>query len=92
MGLLMDRFDGVFPLAVASYNYGPHNVSAWLSGTGQDMPIDAFVEIIPFRETRNYVKSVTGNYATYLALYAPEGTTLLLDPTPHGDDASVVDF
>jgi len=92
MGLLMRRFDSVYPLAVASYNGGPHNVSAWLTGTGTEMPMDAFVEHIPFRETRGYVMKVSENYATYLALYAPEGTRVVLPAHALGDDPSVVDF
>jgi tetratricopeptide (TPR) repeat protein len=92
LGLLMERFDSVYPLAVASYNGGPHNVSAWLAGTGTEMPMDAFVEHIPFRETRGYVMKVSENYATYLALYAPEGTQVVLPAHPRGNDPTVVDF
>jgi soluble lytic murein transglycosylase-like protein len=92
LGLLMDRFDGAYPLAVASYNGGPFNVSAWLKGTGSDMPMDAFVEHIPFRETRDYVKKVSAGYSAYLSLYAPEGTLLAPPPTPRGDHPDVVDF
>jgi soluble lytic murein transglycosylase len=92
MGLLMERFDGVYPLAIASYNGGPHNVSAWLDGTGAKMPIDAWVEHIPFRETRRYVKGVSGAYARYVALYAPEGTEIVLPESPRGDHPDVVDF
>jgi soluble lytic murein transglycosylase len=92
LGLLMDRYDGVYPLAVASYNGGPHNVSGWLKGTGADMPMDQFVEHIPFRETRNYVKQVSTYYVTYVTLYAPEGTSVIVPAHPLGDDPSVVDF
>lgn len=92
LGLLMERFEGVYPLAIASYNGGPFNVSAWLKGAGPDVPLDAFVEMIPFRETRDYVKKVTAGYATYLALYAPEDTHIVLPPTPRGDHPEIVDF
>lgn len=92
LGLLMRRFDGVYPLAIASYNGGPFNVSSWLRGTGPDVPMDAFVEMIPFRETRDYVKKVTSGYATYLALYTPEPTSIVLPPTPRGDHPEIVDF
>ena len=92
MGLLMRRFDNAFPLAVASYNGGPHNVSSWLKGAGTEMPMDEFVEAIPFRETRDYVKNVTRHYATYLALYAPEEGSLQIPAHPTADDASIVDF
>ncbi len=91
LGLLMERFEGVYPLAIASYNGGPFNVSSWLVGTGE-MPIDAFVEHIPFRETRDYVKKVSAGYSTYLSLYAPEGTYLAPPEKPRGDHPEVVDF
>ncbi|MEO0606423.1 MAG: lytic transglycosylase domain-containing protein, partial [Myxococcota bacterium] len=90
LGLLLDRYDGVFPLAVASYNAGPFNVSSWLAGTGPHLPLDAFVEHIPFRETRDYVKRVTANYDTYTRLYGSEGVAV--PPHPLGDQAEVVDF
>lgn len=92
LGMLMERFDGVYPLAIASYNGGPFNVSSWLKGTGHSMPMDELVEHIPFRETRNYVKKVSAGYATYLSLYAPEGT--ILDPhlQVRADKPEVVDF
>lgn len=92
LGLLMERYDDAFPMAIASYNAGPHNVAAWLEGTGYEMPMDAFVEHIPFRETRNYVKQVSGNYATYLDLYAPEGTAVRLPEHPRGNHPEIVDF
>jgi len=92
LGLLTERFDGVYPLAIASYNAGPHSVSSWLQGTGTDMPVDAFVEHIPFHETRSYVKKVTIGYGTYVALYAPDGTQIDMPAHPLGDNAAIVDF
>lgn len=92
LGLLMKRFEGAYPLAIASYNGGPHNMSYWLEGTGSEMPMDAFVEHIPFRETRDYVKKVSSGYARYLALHAPEGTEVVLPTTPRGDHPDIVDF
>ena len=92
LGLLMRRFDGCFPLAVASYNGGPHNVGAWLQGTGSDMPIDAFVEHIPFRETRRYVRTVSSHYDVYVDLYADPMARVALPTDPYADDPLVVDF
>ncbi|MBN2801234.1 MAG: lytic transglycosylase domain-containing protein [Deltaproteobacteria bacterium] len=92
LGLLMRRYDDVYPLAIASYNAGPHNVASWLAGTGTEMPIDAFVEHIPFRETRQYVKTVSEYYSTYLSLYPPEGARVVLPPTPKGNHPEIVDF
>lgn len=90
--LLMKRFEGVFPLAVASYNGGPHNVSRWYEGWHGNIELDAFVEQIPYPETRDYVKRVTGNYAQYVSLYAEPGARVVLPPRPLGDDPSVVDW
>jgi len=92
LGLLMDRFDDAYPLAIASYNGGPFNVATWREGTGEDMPMDAFVEHIPFRETRDYVKKVSAGYSAYLTLYAPENAILAPPATPRGNHPEIVDF
>jgi len=52
---MLDRFDENRILATAAYNAGPHRVEHWV---GNDLPFDAFVESIPFKETRNYVQNV----------------------------------
>jgi soluble lytic murein transglycosylase-like protein len=89
---LLDRFGGAFPLAVASYNGGPHNVSSWLRPWGGDIRMDDYVEQIPYPETRDYVKKVTGYYATYLSLYGPPGARVEIPMRVAKDDASVIDF
>ncbi len=65
------RFDGNALLAIASYNGGPNAVQSWfqqhkLAGNSD---FDIFVENIPFRETRDYVRKVFGSYWTYEQLY-----------------------
>ncbi len=89
---LMERFGGAFPLAVASYNGGPHNVSSWLRPWGENIPMDAYVEQIPYTETRDYVKKVTGYYATYVALYGPPEARVAVPPRVLKDDPTVIDF
>ncbi|MFK7929336.1 MAG: transglycosylase SLT domain-containing protein [Myxococcota bacterium] len=91
MGQLLDRFDGAYPLAVASYNGGPFSVSRWLNATG-DLPMDAFVEHIPYRETRRYVRKVVAAYDTYLTAYEPAGTGLHLPQPPYADRPELADF
>lgn len=59
---LMTRYNGSPVLAAAAYNAGPHRVSRWLPGD-RTMPAPLWMENIPFRETRNYVKRVLA-YAT----------------------------
>ena len=64
---LLSRMDGRLPLAIASYNGGPHNVRAWIRRYGTHVPLDAFLERIPFTETKRYVRRVLGYYASYKA-------------------------
>ncbi len=89
---LLDRFDGVFPLAVASYNGGPHNVSRWYEQNAGKISLDALVEQIEYDETRDYVKKVSGHYAHYIAIYEGADAAVVVPPRPLGDDATVIDF
>ena len=53
-----------FELGLAAYNAGPRAARQW----GRRFPLDdpdAFVERIPYKETRLYVKKVLRNYAVY---------------------------
>jgi len=62
--MLLQRYDGRLFLALAAYNAGPHRVDRWLS----DFPLadeEEFIEMIPFSETRNYVKNILRNYFFY---------------------------
>lgn len=64
----IQRFGGNAMLGVASYNGGPGAVSGWMRRhTSGDF--DLFVENIPYRETRDYVRKVFGSYWNYQALY-----------------------
>lgn len=74
LGYLHGYFNNNSFLAVAAYNAGEGNVGKWLNNKG-NLPTDMFVESIPFRETRHYVKRVLGTYQTYHMLYdQKEGT------------------
>jgi soluble lytic murein transglycosylase len=55
---LLDRFDNNRIYALAAYNAGPHRVDRWRHPEGEGVPVDIWVETIPFRETRDYVKNV----------------------------------
>jgi soluble lytic murein transglycosylase len=51
-------------LIAAGYNAGPGAVAEWMSmKSTQDMA--AFIEDIPYLETREYVKTVLGSTWTY---------------------------
>lgn len=82
---LIERFDGHVPLAIASYNGGPHNVRRWLEDHPRDMPLDAFLEHIPFDQTHRYVRRVMTHYRAYraqLGLPMIEVSTQLPAATP----------
>lgn len=68
--MMMDRYEGNVVYALAAYNAGPGNCDAWLRNF-HGSSIEEFVETIPFTETRNYVKRVLANYATYYSIYPP---------------------
>jgi len=59
---------GTAVLAIAAYNAGEDAVGKWLAQTPID-DIDLFVEMIPYSETRLYVKSVTRNRFEYRRIY-----------------------
>ena len=90
--LLDDRFNGHFPMAVASYNGGPHHMSRAHRSTLGRLELDAFVEMIPRREPRDYVKKVVSYYREYVSLYGPEGADVVLPGRLRTDDTEVVNF
>ncbi|MCW5889629.1 MAG: transglycosylase SLT domain-containing protein [bacterium] len=72
---LLDRYQGSQVKALAAYNAGVDAVTKWERRYGE-RPEDEFVELISFRETRDYVKSVLQHYATYRDLYVPAPSPL----------------
>ncbi len=61
--MMLDKYQQNPALAAASYNAGPHRVASWLPE--YDMPADSWIELIPFKETREYVQNVL----TYTVIY-----------------------
>jgi soluble lytic murein transglycosylase-like protein len=61
---LLEKYRGQVPLAIAAYNAGPRAVSRWLDARGS-LPLDAFLEEIPFTETRRYVRKVIASARAY---------------------------
>ena len=73
-------------LAAAAYNAGPRAVGPWVQkGVGQ--PLDIWVEEIPFRETRRYVKIVIGAWSAYRQL-AGGGPPLLSATVPAAESGA----
>ena len=54
---MLRQFDGSEPLATAAYNAGAARVSDWLPQEST-LPADAWIDSIPYTETRNYVHRV----------------------------------
>ena len=73
---MLDRFDGRAIPAIAAYNAGPRPAARWLEKNGH-LPADEFVELISYRETRDYVKRVLENYRIYRGLYGGGPVTKL---------------
>lgn len=55
---LLDRFDGNRVFALTAYNAGPHRVDRWRHAQGKGVPVEVWIETIPYKETRNYVQAV----------------------------------
>jgi soluble lytic murein transglycosylase len=71
IGRLLAKFKGQVPLGAGSFNSGPRPVMKWIDQNG-DREIDELVELVPFTQTREYMKKVTENFARYRYLYQNE--------------------
>ncbi len=84
---LRDRFERDQQMA-AGYNAGGGAVGRWRKQRG-DWPMDLFVEMIPFRETREYAKRVSSAIAVYRNLYHGEvayALALTQKPVPTSEE------
>lgn len=73
---LLNQWGGHAPMAVASYNAGAGNVNKWVRANGDPRggtDIVAWIEAIPYSETRNYVQRVLENAVVYDAIRAQRG-------------------
>lgn len=59
------RFEQNRIFASAAYNAGPSRVKRWLNNSAGQLDAVAFIETIPFSETRGYVKNVLAYDAYY---------------------------
>ncbi|MBG3129430.1 murein transglycosylase [Proteus mirabilis] len=72
------RFNQNRILASAAYNAGPARVDRWLSDANGQLDAIAFVESIPFAETRGYVKNVL-SFAVFYSYFAGEQQSVLTE-------------
>jgi len=71
---LLHRTDQNWILATAAYNAGINRVNEWLPA--EPMPADLWVELIPFQETRDYVKAVLAYQQIYTMLLGNDANVL----------------
>ena len=72
---LIKQYDGNRVLALAAYNAGPNRVRRWSEGT---MSVARWVDTIPFKETREYVRAVLA-YNVIYRLKAGKAANMLTD-------------
>ena len=74
MAGLLEQYEESLPFATAAYNAGPKRVSYWnkINGNPQKGEINYinWIELIKFRETRNYVQRVLENINVYKYMLA----------------------
>jgi len=66
---LLDDYDGVYPFAIGAYNAGPNRIKRWIKRYGDpnrgEIDFVNWIELIRFKETRNYVQRVIENINVY---------------------------
>ena len=73
---LMENYNGVYPFAIAAYNAGPNRVKTWRKINGDpsknELTYVNWIELIRFKETRNYVQRVLENINVYKYMLSKE--------------------
>jgi soluble lytic murein transglycosylase len=72
----LDDLDGSALLASAGYNAGPGRARNWRAALSTPLEGAIFAEIIPFTETRDYVKNVLSNATDYAGLFSGKPQSL----------------
>ena len=67
-GDLLAQFGGERLPVIAAYNAGEDHAGYWWTAA-RGMRDDFFIDGIPYTETRNFVKEVVANYASYQRIY-----------------------
>lgn len=75
---VFQQFESNRIFASAAYNAGPGRVRTWLGNSGGRIDAIAFVESIPFSETRGYVKNVLA-YDAYYRYFMGQPDKILSD-------------
>ena len=67
-GDLLAQFDAERLPVIAAYNAGEDHAGYWWNAA-HGLRDDFFIDGIPYTETRNFMKEVVANYASYLRIY-----------------------
>ena len=73
---LIEDYNGIYPFAIAAYNAGPNRVKTWRRVNGDpskgQLSYVNWIELIRFKETRNYVQRVLENINVYKYMLSKE--------------------
>ncbi len=86
---ISDRYNGHPVLATAAYNAGSTRVKSWLPEAGTRLPADLWIEMVPFNETRNYLKRVLTYTVIYEKRLGLPAATLLERMRPIAHDLTI---
>lgn len=73
---LLEKYDNNRIFAFAAYNAGPGRVKTWRGRTQEKLDAYAFIEAIPFNETRGYVQNILMFETYYRGLLKQDGVFL----------------
>jgi soluble lytic murein transglycosylase len=83
--LLHTQYLGQMPLVAIAYNAGPVALKTWIDRQkkmGDQVELDLFIEKIPFKEAREYVKKIIEFESYYEMLYAQSPLENLANSIP----------
>lgn len=66
---LKTRYNGFFPAVSGGYNAGEFVMDIWMKRRSHEDPL-AFVELVPFGETKGYIRNVWRNSMVYRYLFS----------------------
>ncbi|ALG89092.1 MULTISPECIES: lytic transglycosylase domain-containing protein [Actibacterium] len=86
---LVEEFGDNYVLVAAGYNAGPSRARAWIAERGDPRSAGTdvidWIEMIPYRETRNYVMRVMESLPIYRARLSGRAAALRLSEELHAD-------
>jgi tetratricopeptide (TPR) repeat protein len=62
---LLHKYKGNVIMALSAYNAGPGNAERWAREAAGSLPPEEVIEMITFKETREYVQNILRNYYWY---------------------------